>query len=174
MNSARDRRGRLKRGGAVTVLLVVAVGIGLVGLTPATAGNSQAPFEAHISGTPTWTGPTTVETHGAGIATHVGRVVNSGEILLSAPTAGCPGGALGLPNVHTETLTAVNGDQLVVGIVGFACQTGPDAYEGTGTWSVIGGTGRFEGTTGRGTLVGRADFAAGECEFALVGTISRP
>src|SRR5262245_54731592 len=165
---------KTKRGAALVILLVAMIAVGVVGLTPATAGNAQVPFEAHTLGTPAWTSVNTVETHGVGNATGVGRFTNSGVIVLSGPTGSCPGGGPGYPNVHTETLTTPNGDTLVIGILGFACQAGPDSWEGAGIWSVIGGTGRFEGTTGQGTLTGRADFAAGECEFDLVGTISRP
>src|SRR4029079_987405 len=116
---------------ALVILLVAMVAVGVVGLAPATARNAQVPFTAHTLGTPAWTSANTVETHGVGNATHVGRFTNSGVIVLSGPTGSCPDGDPGSPNVHTETLTAVHGDKLVIGIVGFACQTGPDSWEGT-------------------------------------------
>jgi hypothetical protein len=156
------------------ILLAAIAALGVVGLSPAAAGTGQVPFTAHTLGTPVWTSPTTVETHGVGNATHVGRFTNSGVIVLSTPTGTCADGGPNYPNVHTETLTTVAGDTLVIRILGLACQTGPDSWKGTGTWSVIGGTGRFEGTTGQGTIDGRADFGTGECEFDLKGTISRP
>src|SRR5262245_32718355 len=148
---------KTKRGAVLVILLVAIAALGIVGLAPATAGNAQVPFTANTTGTPVWATANTVETHGVGNATHVGRFSNSGLIVLSGPTGSCPGRGPGYPTVQPETLTAVNGDQLVIGIDGFACQTGPDSWHGAGTWTVIGGTGRFEETTGGGTLTGRAD-----------------
>lgn len=43
-------------------------------------------------------------------------------------------------------------------MVNFACPTGPFTFHGTGTWTVAGGTDRFDGVTGEGTIEGDADF----------------
>jgi len=169
-----DPRRTARRGALPVILLVASVAMAVAWLTPATAAGQDVPFKARSSGTPAWTSPTTVETHGTGTATGVGRFVDSGFVVLSAAAPGCPGGGLGLPHVHTETLTAVDGGKLVLRLLGLACPTGPNSWHGTGTWTVVDGTGRFEGMTGHGTFEGSADFAAGECELDFEGTISHP
>jgi hypothetical protein len=44
-------------------------------------------------------------------------------------------------------------------------------YHGTGHWEVTGGTGRFLGATGQGTIEGDADFNQGRFVIAMVGTV---
>jgi hypothetical protein len=86
--------------------------------------------------------------------------------------ASCP---RGFANINIETLTAANGDTLVLtGDHDEACPTGPNAVHGTGDWTVTGGTGRFAGATGQGTFDGVADFNRGTFSFQLTGTISAP
>jgi len=165
---------KTKRGVALVILLVTMVTVGVVGLAPATAANAQIPFKAHITGAPAWTSPTTVETHGTGTATGVGRFTSSGQIVVDAPSGTCANGTPALPNVQTETLTAENGDQLVLRIVAVACAIAPNDFVGGGTWSVVSGTGRFEGMTGHGTVNGHCKFVPPDCDVDFVGTISRP
>jgi hypothetical protein len=154
-------------------LLAAVVVLALVALAPARAGNGGTPFTARLSGTAAFTGPTTVDFHGGGVANQLGRFTGSGVALLDAPTGTCPGGVPGIPNVHTETLTAANGDTLVVRMVNVGCPTGPTTFHGTGHWTVIGGTGRFENATGAGTNEGDADFATNTFALTLTGTILR-
>jgi hypothetical protein len=158
---------------AVLAPLAAAVTLGLLALAPATAADGRVPFEARLSGTAAFTSPTTVEFHGTGHATHLGRIVGSGVAILGPPTGNCPDGAPGIPNVHTETLTAANGDELVIRMVNVGCPTGPFTFRGTGHWTVLGGTGRFRDATGQGTNEGRADFESNTFELALRGTLSR-
>lgn len=155
----------------LVLLLAGAVAAGLVALVPAQAASHDVPITIRLSGTAAFTSPTTVQFDGGGEAGHMGRVVNHGVALIGAPVSGCRGGVLGLPNVHTETITAVNGDVLVLRMLNLACPTGPSTYHGTGTWTVIDGSGRFVGTTGEGTCDGHADFAAQTFECTLTGVI---
>jgi hypothetical protein len=157
----------------MVILLATVVGFGVVRLAPATAGDGAVPFEIRLSGTAAFTSATTVDFNGTGHATHMGRVVNGGVAILDPPTASCPGGAFGFPNVHTETLTAANGDQLTVRMVNVGCPTGPTTFHGTGHWTVLGGTGRFEHATGEGASEGHADFATNTFDFRLSGTLVR-
>jgi hypothetical protein len=165
---------KTKRCIALVILLVTMVTVGVVGLAPATAGNAQVPFKAHITGAPAWTSPTTVVTHGTGTATGVGRFVNSGDIVVDAPSGTCANGTPAYPTVQIETLTAANGDQLVLRMLVVVCEIAPDSWEGAGTWSVVSGTGRFEGMTGHGTVNGLCKFVPPDCDIDFVGTISRP
>jgi hypothetical protein len=158
--------------GKLVILLAAAVTLGLVALTPATAANGQMPFEAHLSGTAGFASPTTVEFHGGGTATHLGWSLNDGLAVLGSPTNSCPGGTPGIPNVHTETVAAANGDELVIRMVDLACPTGAFTFHGTGHWTVLEGTGRFQDLTGQGTVEGNTDFETNSFELTLTGTLS--
>jgi hypothetical protein len=153
--------------------LLAAIGVCCVALGPSAVARSDVPFEARLSGTAAFTSPTSVEFHGTGQATHLGRFTNGGVAILGAPTDGCPDGAQGIPNVHIETLTAADGDELAIRMVNLACPTGPASFHGTGRWTVIGGTGRFADATGAGSAEGHADFATNTFEFTLRGALSR-
>ncbi len=142
----------------------------LVGNSASAAG-TQVPFQASYSGTAAFTSATTALFTGKGIATHLGSSTNENHITVSGPSS-CPGG---FANINVETLTAANGDTLVLtGDHDQACPTGPNAFHGTGHWTVTGGTGRFAGATGQGTFDGSADFNQGTFSFQLTGTISAP
>ena len=158
------------RNALATVLAIV--GIGLVALGPPAAADPDVPFTARLTGTAMFTSATSVDFDGAGTATHLGLVSNDGQTILGPPTAGCPNGLSGFPNIHTETLTAADGDELVVRMINLACPTGPTSFHGTGHWTVVSGTGRFSGVTGAGTADGNADFATSTFEITLSGALS--
>jgi hypothetical protein len=105
---------------------------------PATAGN-QVPFKGRSSGVVTAVGfeAGIAFTHvaGEGQATHLGRCTVSGDVAVDVAT-GIPQG--------TWTLTAANGDMLFLAMGGH----GIDATHGFGAFTVVGGTGRFQGATG--------------------------
>jgi hypothetical protein len=163
-----ERRGPGRR---VISLAAAAVALGLLAPTPANAANDWLPFMARLSGTAAFTSPTTAEFHGGGQATLLGQFASDGVAILDAPTGTCPGDVLGIPNVHTETLTAANGDQIVIRMVNVACPTGPFTFHGTGHWTVPGGTGRFERVTGEGTIEGDANFGTSTFALTLTGAI---
>ena len=110
--------------------------VALAGL--ATAGN-QVPFKGGSSGVVTAVGfeAGIAFTHvaGEGQATHLGRFTVSGDVAVDVAT-GIPQG--------TWTLTAANGDMLFLAMGGH----GIDATHGFGAFTVVGGTGRFQGATG--------------------------
>jgi hypothetical protein len=58
--------------------------------------------------------------------------------------------------------------------VDVGCLISPGLYHGTGTWTVTGGTGRFSGATGQGTLDGTSDVNQGKFSIRLTGVISAP
>jgi hypothetical protein len=75
----------------------------------------------------------------------------------------------------TYTLTAANGDTVVLGIE-FATVFMPTGVIFDGTYTVTGGTGRFAGATGSGSASGAAVFTGptgGVGSFAIDGTISK-
>jgi hypothetical protein len=156
------------------MLMVMLTAIGTIGIAgnPASAASThQVSFHASFSGTAAFTSAATALFTGTGTASHLGRSTNVNHITVSGP-ASCPGG---FANINIETLTAANGDTLVLtGDHDQGCPTGPNAVHGTGDWTVTSGTGRFAGVTGRGTFDGVADFNQGTFSFQLTGTISAP
>ena len=76
----------------------------------------------------------------------------------------------------TSTLTAANGDTLVITFVGTVQLEGPDPEDPVtfdGTWTVIDRViGRFADATGSGTYTGSAAGPAGT--LVLIGTVGRP
>ena len=110
-----------------------------------------------------------VTVNGQGQATHMGKT--------RAFTDDQIGNLLDGSGSATYTLTAANGDTLILALV---VQPGGNInVEGgvifSGDYTVTGGTGRFSGATGGGTFAGAAlflDETDGIGCFALVGTIS--
>ena len=79
----------------------------------------------------------------------------------------------------TLDLGAANGDELYLTIVQGLCQAGAtQTYDGTGTYTIDGGTGRFVNATGRGTSSTQAvfpdssPFGAGTFTYTERGTLS--
>ena len=161
-----------KRHMLVVMLMTIAT-IGIGGNSASAAAGHQVPFRASYSGTATLNSAAgTALFTGTGIASHLGRSTNVNNITVLSGPVSCPGG---FANKNVETLTAANGDTLVLtGDHDEACPTGPNAVHGTGDWTVTGGTGRFAGATGQGTFDGVADFNQGTFSFQLTGTISVP
>ena len=137
---------------------------------PAGAGEF-VPFRAVIDSEPVVVGacgPACLELEigGEGTATHLGRTEIAGpsqvDVLQGTQTG-------------TSTLTAANGDTIVIAFAGTAEFSGPaptDPVTFQGPWVVIDGTGRFEDAAGSGTYTGSAAGTVGQ--FILEGTISRP
>jgi hypothetical protein len=153
---------------ALTLLATVSL---MLAVRPAFAGDGQLPFQASYSGSAAMTSPTTVSFNGSGNATHMGRITNVGTIDLTGPDGSCSGG---IANVNTETLTDNHGDTLTIVSQDVSCPTGSGQFQGTGQWTVTGGTGRFAGATGQGSADGGADFNAGTFTMSLDGTVTLP
>ena len=154
----------------VTVMALYATSDAVVASTRNATATGEVPFRALMMGSGEFTSGTTVEFHTTGLATHLGRFVATGFALLDPPTGMCPGGP-NVPNVHTEALTAANGDELVIEMTNIACPTGPYTYHGIGHWTIIRGTGRLQNATGHGTNEGHADFENHTFEMAYTGTL---
>jgi hypothetical protein len=76
----------------------------------------------------------------------------------------------------TYTFTAANGDTVVLEMV-FQTTDIPGGVSFAGDYTVAGGTGRFDGATGSGTLEGSAIFTGpnnGVGSASVTGTISSP
>lgn len=152
---------------AVTGTIVMAIS------RPAFADDPTRPFMATFSGTALFTSQISAEFHGSGEAMHLGETTNSGFLypLIPETTDECEAG-WGIPHTNTETLTAADGDQLVLVMNDLACPVGPNVFAGTGIWHVGSGTGRFANASGWGTAIGGGDFNTGMFQFTVTGQIS--
>jgi hypothetical protein len=109
---------------------------------------------------------------GGGVMSHLGRVeFDAIHCTVFDESAGT--GSFGY---GTFTLTAANGDTLVIAQSGTFRMTG-DVEPGeffsiiTGVWTVVDGDGRFEGASGSGTLSGVSDIFGGTTTVELRGRI---
>jgi len=150
-------------------VILIALGTTGIGANSVHAEDHQVPFFASYAGTVTF-GAQANFLEGTGRSTHLGRSTDEATVVITAPpdANGC------IPNVQTHTLTAANGDTLTLTNFDLACPEGPGLFHGTGEWQVTGGTGRFSGATGGGTLSGHIDFIAAQYTLDLSGGISAP
>ena len=128
--------------------------VGLFGLVtgPAAAATNRpvtVPFVGAVGGTVTATGPNTFALAGSGVDSVQGAVTYRGTVVVtSAP------GVVPLTDVLTETLTASNGDTLMIRCDQVATPIGTTGVlRGTDRWTVVAGTGRYAGANGSGTGV---------------------
>jgi hypothetical protein len=154
---------------AVAMLAVV-----VAGGAPASA-NQQVPFNARYAGDFGFTSPNTAAYGGPGVGQHLGASQMNGTIALLAivnPGTECANG--GFKAEHTDTMSAADGSQLTLKVIEIACQTTATSgqYRCVGTYSVVGGTGRFAGATGQGTFDGLVSFNTGKFDATYNGTIS--
>ena len=158
----------------VMVLTLITLGSLGTGANSAYAAGKQVPFSGFYSGTISIASDGTPIFNGTGVATHLGKGTNEGHVMFTGASASCVGG---IPNDNYETLTAANGDSLTLVSHDVACPI-PNRdgwYHGTGHWQVTGGTGRFSGATGEGTVDGFAHIVpGGRFEIQFTGTISAP
>ena len=111
---------------------------------PAMAAGKPVPFKGRSSGTvtavgcdPPAAGIACTHVEGGGEATHLGHFTLTAEAVVYVSLPGAPAAG-------SWTLTAANGDQLSVTFVA----TGIDSTHGRGDFTIVGGTGRFQGATG--------------------------
>lgn len=162
----------------------VAVTFSFMGTAQVFAGDEDSvPFVAALSGNTAVLdlGNARADCASAGIATHLGLTTSKCTATLDLanymPYDECAGEGTGygLPNVNTITLTAADGDQLVLVSVDLACEIVQlTSFHGIGIWSVdsSASTGRFAGATGSGQLDGHVDFFAQTVQVSLIGEIS--
>jgi hypothetical protein len=172
---AGEENGTMTRKGLMLALLVTMViplgAVGIRAISVSAAGAHDVPFKGSYSGTAAFTSPTTITFSGTGIATHLGSGANEGHVVLTGPDSSCPGG---IANVNYETLRAANGETLLLTSYDVACPISPGALHGTSHWVVTGGTGRFSGASGQGTIDGHADLNRGVFSFQVTGSLSTP
>jgi hypothetical protein len=86
--------------------------------------------------------------------------------------AGCGG----FTTTEKDTYTAANGDEVLTSATLTICPTStPGVFQSSGTFTVIGGTGRFEGASGSGAIHALVTFTSqtsGIFSGTTTGTIS--
>ena len=155
-----------------TAMLMVSPGQALAG----TLVSFSATYHEQVAFSPC--GPTVVCVHGRGVglATHLGRSTDVNDAgTVDFATTPCA-------TVQTPlaTLIGANGDTITVSLSGTACPTsvfGLDAL--SGTYIVTGGTGRFAGASGGGTLFGPSQvdtscFCRATTTLTFTGKVSSP
>ena len=135
---------------------------------PAAAGN-QVPFKGQSSGVATTesfdpvAGIVHIRGEGEGEATHLGRFTDTSNVAIYLATGTV---------LANSTLTAANGDMLFLEMTAY----GIDPTHGVGTFTVVGGTGRFHGASGSYqqiiTFVSEPGAADTTFTDVLTGTIS--
>lgn len=122
-----------------------------------------------ISGT-SWS----VTVHGTGNVTHLGKVtvdISYGEVNLSSNGDNLEPG----PPTGTGLITTPNGDKLFGTFRFLGSPTPkPGLLAIAGTFVITGGTGKYEGATGRGLYVGTGYVPTNEITTQIVGTLSLP
>ncbi len=94
---------------------------------------------------------------------HLGRAIFDGVLELNLATGTQRG---------ERTLTAANGDVLRVVSIGTSAPSGPGLVSFVGTFTFVGGTGRFEKATGQARGEGTANLATRTTSLALDGWIA--
>jgi hypothetical protein len=121
--------------------VVLAILAALTLSAPAMAAGQPIPFKGRSGGLVMAVGFDPVagiaytRVEGQGQATHLGRFTVTGDVAIDVATGNARG---------TWTLTAANGDMLFLAMEG----NGIDPMHGAGTFTVVGGTGRFQGASG--------------------------
>lgn len=150
-------------------LAIAMIAVSLMG--PHAVASDRVPFRALIETKPIivgfcGAGCLELEIGGTGQATHMGRTEVTGPSQVNA--------ILG-QQTGTSTLSAANGDTIVIAFAGTVNFEGPnptDPVSFQGEWHVIDGSGRFKSAEGSGTYSGTA---AGEVgTLLLAGSVTSP
>lgn len=148
------------------IAAAAAVAAALAVATPARADSAAFRIQASYDAYPTFTSTgASVVASGSAIGTDIGTGAwNDTEFAAFTPD--------GFDITGSLTLTAANGDQLFVSY--HATTPYPDAagnFNPSGTFTITGGTGRFAGATGGGSLSAHANAGTPATTATLEGTI---
>ena len=152
------------------------LGLAVLGLS-CTMGAAHAataasrPLRSSGSGTVTVVPPAFGGTfHG----TTSGKGTFSGSFVIGSIPPPCPAS---VPVTDAITLTAANGDIINEDVNGTVCESSPNNFHETATYTVTGGTGRYLSATGTGSFISDAYFPngltnPGAFSFSQNGTIT--
>jgi hypothetical protein len=157
-------KNRLSQLVAVIVIVMAVISSG-VAMRSASAAGSVDPLKAFASGTVSLTSETTFELVGTVKANRIGNMSGyQADGYFTGPNT----------DALTETLTAANGDTLIMLCNQVLAEIGPGVFRGTDTWTVLGGTGRFSNATGSGTGETTVDLNTGTFTKSMTGVITIP
>jgi hypothetical protein len=126
---------------------------------------------------------------GEGAATQLGKAIITDSVTQAGHglDGKCPSGQVGLHLHHEFTLVAANGDELygTFDIDSCGSPSAPTQFDGIGNVTFTGGTGRFAGATGSGTMHCHCEFPSpgfsltaavnvGTCVSTMSGTLIIP
>jgi hypothetical protein len=164
--SSDETRSSKRRWRALPVVAMLAVGFAGMGAGPAGASTRAVPFASVVSGSVTGPSASGAFTLAAtGIATELGRVTYTGTGQVTGNVNGV------LTDTLTEKLIAPNGDTLTLQCRQTAYPKAAGVYDAQDQWTVVGGTGRFRGTTGSGIGATHIDLNAHTFTKASIGII---
>ncbi len=165
-------------GGRWVILAVAVLCAVMVALPQRAAAANLVPFRATVAETFT-AGPCApipslcVTATGSGQATHLGNIRESATIVTNLASKPGPGCATdGHAETRTTTLFAANGDQVTLEATGYGCPTGPTTQTAVDSYMVTGGTGRFSGASGSGTINVTIDLVSLTAVVTFSGVLS--
>ena len=158
---------------ALAMVALVAV---LVAVPSQASAASLVPFQATVAETftlaPCAPVPSLcVSTMGSGHATHLGQIDEAAAAVVDLASHAGPGC---FSETRTTTLTAASGDQLTLDATGHNCAIGATTVTAMDAYVVTGGTGRFSGARGGGTITATIDLASGTAVVTFRGLLSSP
>lgn len=135
---------------ALALAVVATVGATALLLRPShAAAESLVPFHASVSETftaaPCGVMSLCITAVGHGQAEHLGEISESATVVVDINPADLHNGCS--PETRTTTLTAANGDVITLYGTGWTCSATSDAHD---SYTITGGTGRFQGASGSG------------------------
>jgi hypothetical protein len=142
--------------------------------TPQQLPRQLQDFNATYAGSIAFTGSASAGYSGSGSGTYVGQSQDTGTVFVLPGAVSCPG--LSFNTRHDDTITAANGDLLLVVISDVSCETPPGShvYHSVGTFTIYNGTGRFAGALGEGTVESHADFNTHTFSLTFSRSVSPP
>jgi len=147
---------------------IVTMGMVGIGMGTAYAAKPATPLKAAIAGTVA-PGPTagTFELAGTAVSPMLGVADYRGEVTITGvdPDTGT------ITDVLIETFTTAGGDTITLRCDQTAVPLSDGVYQGTDTWTVIGGTGKYAGATGSGTGTTYVDLNQGTFAKVLTGRV---
>lgn len=111
---------------------------------------------------------------GTGQASHMGRTLEQRTATFDLSLLRATGCS---PSPGAATLTAANGDRVMMSLAGTVCSTGPSTSTLSFVYVVTGGTGRFEGASGSGSGIAHGTVtgvSSGVADITYDGTLSAP
>jgi hypothetical protein len=152
------------------ILFALILALVLAGIAPrmAAAGNAGVTFRAKYDMSPRIVG---VDENGCNIQKFpgVGRATNLEKTTFYSDARSCPQKLVQSGDMH---IIAPDGDQLIGNFSGRFAFPRPGYVKFTGSYTITGGTGRFENMTGTGKYWGTAQLApGGSATFYLDGKL---